>query len=89
MSSGNDTTRSVSRIGRISLTVCLLLFLILTVNVLLGKAKLIFDLERVRVLSDTAEYLLLLGTALFFAIAALMKERETAEGEGRRSLNDD
>jgi hypothetical protein len=52
-------------------------------NVLLGKARLIFEMPSVPIFSDITEYLLLMATALFFAIAALMRERATAQEDSR------
>ena len=79
MATSDDGNKRAQTLGRISLTLCLLLFLVFVANVLLGKARLIFDLKGVPVFSDVVEYLLLMATALFFAIAALMKERTARE----------
>ena len=81
MATSDDGNKRAQTLGRISLTLCLLLFLVFVANVLLGKARLIFDLKGVPVFSDVVEYLLLMATALFFAIAALMKERTARERE--------
>lgn len=77
--------KSARTLGRISLVICLVLFLLFTANLLLGKAKLAFGLDDVTVLSDVAEYLLLMATALFFAVAALMRESEVIKEENRQT----
>lgn len=81
MDTSDDRDKRAQTLGRISLTLCLLLFLVFVGNVLLGKARLVFDLTAVPVLSDVVEYLLLMAAALFFAIATLMKERTAREEE--------
>ena len=51
-----------------------LLFLLFWLNVLWGKAKISFGWHVPFLLSDVAEFLLLLFTALFFTLAAVCRE---------------
>ncbi len=60
--------------ARINLWIFGLLFILFWVNVLLGKAKISFGWQVPFLLSDVAEYLLLLFTALFFILAAVGRE---------------
>ncbi len=59
---------------RFNLAAFALLFLLFWCNVLLGKAKISFGWQVPFLLSDIAEYLLLLATALFFTLAAIGRE---------------
>jgi hypothetical protein len=51
-----------------------LLFFLFWLNVLLGKAKISFGWQVPFLLSDIAEFLLLLATAVFFTLAATGRE---------------
>ncbi len=51
-----------------------LLFLLFWLNILWGKAKISFGWQVPFLLSDVAEFLLLLVTALFFTLAAVCRE---------------
>ena len=51
-----------------------LLFLLFWLNILWGKAKINFGWQVPFLLSDVAEFLLLLVTALFFTLAAVCRE---------------
>ncbi len=66
--------RRLRRLNRANLGVFVLLFLLFWLNVLLGKAKISFGWQVPFLLSDIAEYLLLMVTALFFTLAAIGRE---------------
>ncbi len=79
-------SRGLRRASRVSFALCFGLGLVFAANLLLGKAKIAFGWTAPDVLSDIAEFLLLLATALFFALTALLKERLHAlEREGQAS----
>lgn len=58
------------------------LFVLFAVNILAGKAEIAFDWQAPFLLSDVAEYLLLLTTALFFTLGALTREANTVAASG-------
>jgi hypothetical protein len=62
------------RLNRANLGIFALLFFLFWLNVLLGKAKISFGWQVPFLLSDIAEFLLLLLTALFFTLAATGRE---------------
>jgi hypothetical protein len=62
------------KLNRANLGIFALLFFLFWLNVLLGKAKISFDWQVPFLLSDIAEFLLLLLTALFFTLAATGRE---------------
>ena len=68
-----DSTR-LRKLNRASLGIFALLFVLFWINVLLGKAKISFGWQVPFLLSDIAEYLLLLVTAVFFTLAAIGRE---------------
>ncbi len=82
-SSIDDGEKTARALSRASLVLCLLVFLVFVANVLLGKAKLVFGLASVPVLSDIIEYLLLMATALLFAVATLLREWLARRAEDR------
>ena len=59
---------------RVNLGIFALLFFLFWLNVLLGKAKISFNWQVPFLLSDIAEFLLLLVSALFFTLAAIGRE---------------
>ncbi len=64
--------------GRLTLVAFLVCFSLFALNVLLGKAVIAFGWEGVPLLSDTAEFLLLLFAVTMFVIAALQREQAQA-----------
>jgi len=73
----------LARLGRIFMWTFLILFFLFVLNILIGKAGIAFDWEPPFLLSDVAEYLMLMATAVFFILTALVREtivnRESAE----------
>jgi heme A synthase len=67
--------RQSARRARLLMAVCALLFGLFCLNVLLGKARIVFGLQFGFLLSGVAEFLLLLLSALFFTLAALAREK--------------
>jgi heme A synthase len=63
------------RRARLLLRVSLGLFVLFCLNVLLGKARVVFNLDLGILLSDVLEFLLLLTSALFFILGVLARER--------------
>jgi hypothetical protein len=63
------------------MTACALLFGLFCLNVLLGKARILFSLELPFLLRDVTEFLLLLLSALFFTLAALAREKSVGSRE--------
>ena len=61
-------------LSRFHLAAFALLFLLFWLNILWGKAKISFGWQVPFLLSDVAEFLLLLATALFFTLAAVCRE---------------
>ncbi len=61
--------------GRITLAIFLVCFCLFTLDVLLGKAVVAFGWEGVPLLSDVAEFLLLLFTVTMFVVATLRLEQ--------------
>ena len=72
---GQDT---IQRLGRMSLRVFFVLFLVFSLNVVLGKAEIQFGWEMPFLLEDVPEFLLLVVTAVFLMLAALAKERKSS-----------
>lgn len=70
------------RRSRRLMTVCAVLFTLFSVNVLLGKARIVFDLDLPFLLPDVPEFLLLLFSALFFTLAALAREKAVGTRDG-------
>ncbi len=66
--------RRLRRLNRANLGIFALLFFLFWLNVILGKAKISFGWQVPFLLSDIAEYLLLLVTAVFFTLAAIGRE---------------
>ncbi len=66
--------RQLRTLTRFKLGAFALLFLIFWLNVLWGTAKISFGWQVPFLLSDVAEFLLLLATALFFTLAAVCRE---------------
>lgn len=66
--------RRLRRLNHINLGIFALLCFLFWLNIILGKAKISFGWEVPYLLSDVAEYILLLLTALFFTLAALGRE---------------
>ena len=66
--------RRLRRLNRANLGIFALLFLLFWLNVILGKAKISFGWQVPFLLSDIAEYLLLLVAAVFFTLAAIGRE---------------
>lgn len=66
--------RQLRTLTRFSLGAFALLFLLFWLNILWGKAKISFGWQVPFLLSDVAEFLLLLATAFFFILAAVGRE---------------
>ena len=66
--------RQLRNLSRFHLAAFTLLFLLFWISVLWGKAKISYGLQVPFLLSDVAEFLLLLVTALFFTLAAVCRE---------------
>ena len=71
-----------ARRARGLLGLCLALFALFCVNVLLGKAQIVFGLDLAFLLPDVPEFLLLLFSALFFTLAALAREKAVGTRDG-------
>jgi heme A synthase len=67
---------SARRRGNGYLKVFYVLFLVFTIDVLLGKANIQFGWEVPYLLGDVPEFLLLLVVAVFLTLAALGRERD-------------
>lgn len=68
--------------GRIMLAIFLVCFCLFTLDVLLGKAVIAFGWEGVPLLSDVAEFLLLLFTVTMFVAATLRLEQARDQETG-------
>ena len=68
--------------GRITLAIFLVCFCLFTIEVLLGKAFVVFGWQGVPLLSDVAEFLLLLFTVTMFVIATLRLEQARNQETG-------
>ena len=66
--------RNLRNLARFNLGVFALLFLLFWLNILWGKAKISFGWQVPFLLSDVAEFLLLLATAVFFTLEAVCRE---------------
>ena len=66
--------RVLRNLTRFYLGAFALLFLLFWLNVFWGKAKISFGWQVPFLLSDIAEFLLLLATAVFFTLAAVCRE---------------
>ncbi|MEE8351558.1 MAG: hypothetical protein V3R37_05125 [Rhodospirillales bacterium] len=67
--------QKLRKLNRLNLGAFALLFLLFWLNVLLGKAKISFGWQVPFLLSDVAEFLLLLTIAFFFTLAAIGREK--------------
>ena len=67
--------------SRLVMPVFLVCFFVFIANILLGKATITFGWEGFPLLSDVAEFLLLLFTMIVFVIAALLRERAGAKDD--------
>ncbi len=68
--------------GRITLAIFLVCFCLFTIEVLLGKAVVAFGWQGVPLLSDVAEFLLLLFTVTMFVVATLRLEQARNQETG-------
>ena len=68
--------------GRIMLAIFLVCFSLFTLDVLLGKAVVAFGWQGVPLLSDVAEFLLLLFTVTMFVVATLRLEQARNQETG-------
>jgi hypothetical protein len=78
--------RELRNLNRFNLGAFALLFLLFWLNILWGKAKISFGWQVPFLLSDVAEFLLLLATAVFFTLAAV--GRETLVSRDQEAPND-
>jgi heme A synthase len=76
------SNRKLRNLTRFNLGAFALLFLLFWLNVLLGKAKISFGWPIPFLLSDVAEFVLLLATALFFTLAAIGRETMVNRSQG-------
>jgi hypothetical protein len=67
--------------SRLAMPVFLICFFVFIANILLGKATITFGWAGFPLLSDVAEFLLLLFTMIVFVIAALLRERAGAKDD--------
>ena len=70
---------SARRRGSLYLKVFYVLFLVFTIDVLLGKASIQFGWNLQFLLADVPEFLLLLVVAVFLILAALARERDRSD----------
>ena len=75
--------RQLRNLTRFNLITFALLFLLFWLNILWGKAKISFGWQVPFLLSDVAEFLLLLATALFFTLAAVCREILVSRGQDK------
>ena len=68
--------------GRIAFAIFLVCFCLFTIEVLLGKAVIAFGWQGVPLLSDVAEFLLLLFTVTMFVVATLRLEQARNQETG-------
>ena len=68
----------IQRWGRFCQWTFAVLFVLFVLNILMGKAEIAFEWQAPFLLSDVAEYLLLMTTALFFILGALAREAHLA-----------
>ena len=71
-----------ARRSRWLLGICTRLFALFCLNVLLGKAQVVFAVQLPFLLPDVPEFLLLLFSALFFTLAALAREKAVGSRDG-------
>ena len=71
-----------ARRSRRLMAVCLVGFGLFCLNVLLGKARIVFNIDLPFLLPDVPEFLLLLFSALFFTLAALAREKAVGTRDG-------
>lgn len=79
-SQGEDTARRVARYCGIGSAVT---FAVFAANVLLGKARITFDLDVPIPLGDVAEFLVFFASAFMFTMTALARERLRTRQEQR------
>jgi hypothetical protein len=79
-------SRKLRKLSRFNITAFALLFLLLWLSVFWGKAKISFGWQIPFLLSDVAEFLLLLAIAVFFTFTALCHE---ALASKKRESTDD
>ena len=72
---------------RLTLAAFWLLFGVLVLDVLLGKAAIAFGWVGLPLLSDVAEFLLLLAAMVVFVMAALQREAATEQNAAEPDLN--
>ena len=68
------------RAGRVSFVLCLMCAGVFLLDVLVGKASILFDFRAPFLLGDVGEFLLLLVAAGLFTIAILARERAAEAG---------
>ena len=76
--------RRLRRLNRANLGIFVSLFLLFWLNVILGKAKISFGWQVPFLLSDIAEFLLLMVTAVFFTLAAIGRENLLRRERGEK-----
>lgn len=78
-----------ARRSRRLMAVCLVVFGLFCLNVLLGKARIVFNIDLPFLLPDVPEFLLLLFSALFFTLAALAREKAVGTRDGESGDGED
>lgn len=72
---------------RIAIAIFLVCFCLFTIEVLLGKAVIAFGWKGIPLLSDVAEFLLLLFTVTMFVVATLRLEQARNQETGKTTDN--
>ena len=75
------------RRGQVALAIFFAGFSLFVLNVLLGKASIVFDWQNVPLLGDVPEFLLLLAAVTVFVVAFL--QRESAEESNETANRED
>ena len=78
---GRHPSTNGNRWSTYSFTAFCVLFAVFLIDILLGKASVLFGWNIPFLLGDVGEYLVLLFAALFFTVATLIREHRAAGGE--------
>ena len=83
--SGSAMDEVSARRARLLLRAAAFLFLLFCLNVLLGKAQIVFSFDLGLQLPDVAEFLLLLVSVLCFTLATLAREKALGSRDSSRA----
>ncbi len=64
-----------------------ILFGLFLLNIFLGKAALVFDMEPILTIGDVGEFLILLAAVIFFVIVVLRLESQESNGKTKSANN--